>query len=206
MLQVVLAVPTVAAEAYTIQGQVCPQLVLGLMHPVVSEGADPRRQQPGEQRENLPTRVVHHEEARTPGCENDPVEHLAVQRRTSIRVSHLSQVVGRAAPQHGVERLVAQQLRRLREGLVMVALRPTHQALGLDDLVRYLVLPDDGASSLVVDVVRFEGESAILEAISDEQQHVLTTRVLVQEWLEIVPLPSDSPVFPGRRPSTTRTG
>mmetsp|Transcript_121720 Transcript_121720/g.351425 ORF Transcript_121720/g.351425 Transcript_121720/m.351425 type:complete len:205 (+) Transcript_121720:736-1350(+) len=194
--------PAVAAKTDDIQRQVCPKLVLWLVHPIVPERAEPRHRDPQENCEDKGTRPIEQGQRGGPSAKGCPEQDAALPGRASAGAADGPEVLRHAAAHHGVKGLVAQQLRRRRgarcgEGGAL--LRRPHKTITNDLLLGDLVLSDDRSHLLVVVVVSLKREGAVLETIAGKEEDVGAARVLGKEGLEVVPLPADAPVLPRRR-------
>mmetsp|Transcript_66125 Transcript_66125/g.187590 ORF Transcript_66125/g.187590 Transcript_66125/m.187590 type:complete len:306 (+) Transcript_66125:798-1715(+) len=191
VLQDVLSVPGCARKADGVQGEKGPHAVLRLVHPVVAERPQQRGHEAEEQRSKEGTGHVHEHPREHERGEVRPEGKATGPRGAAAGVARAAEVVRQPPPQHRVEGAVVEQ----RGGTPV-------DARGLRRARRWpedhggsgrLVLRDDLPGPRVVVVVRLEDVRAVLEAVPGVEDDLGAARVVLQEGLEVVPLPPDAP-------------
>ena len=211
VLQDVLTEPPRTREPDRVEREVRVEAVVGLVHPIVPKGPEQRGQRAEDDGGQHGARLVHVEPSANEAHEVEPEEHHARARRPAVRTAHLAEVLRQPPPADGVERVVASELGRAAhrvagvgfDGMVRGCMHPSdrrvhwpaEQHVGCG----HLILCNNGPRLLVVMVVRLERERGVLEAVARETDDLLAARMLLQEGLEVVPLPADPPQFPRGR-------
>mmetsp|Transcript_10577 Transcript_10577/g.24261 ORF Transcript_10577/g.24261 Transcript_10577/m.24261 type:complete len:218 (-) Transcript_10577:375-1028(-) len=155
VLQYVLAVPTSRGEPDGVEGEIGPETILGLVHPIVPERAEECRTEAEENRNGDGAAHVHGDPEAAVGDEAAPEPDEALLGGAASRAPHLAQIISQPPPYHRVESVVVQKRRRITDATFAARARDHRPGWPLRKFLRRgnLVLRDDRACARVVVVV-----------------------------------------------------